>query len=360
MRNSAWVKNPIDAFVLAELERADFTPAPPADRRSLLRRVYFDLIGLPPTLEEQQQFLSDVQPGAYARLIDELLARPEYGERWGRHWLDVVRYAESNGYERDGAKPSAWRYRDWVIEAFNRDMPFDQFIREQLAGDELPDSNAETQIAATFLRLGPWDDEPADPLVDRYDQLDDLVGATTAVFMAQPVRCARCHDHKFEMFSQRDYSRLLAVFEPLKRPQDGRADLDCYVGTVDELAAYRGVVERLETQLADLRKLENESEVTICRRLTTAGVLPSPPTPLAATSRWEPQNWHYTIDEPGEDWFAPLYDDSGWQTGPGGFGTKVTPGTFVRTIWDREHIWLRRHFQLSADSLSTEQLAKMH
>ncbi len=355
----AWARNPIDAFVLTELEHAELEPAPPADRRSLLRRVYFDLIGLPPALEEQQRFLSDLRPDAYARLVDELLARPEYGERWGRHWLDVVRYAESNGYERDGAKPSVWRYRDWVIEAFNRDMPYDQFIREQLAGDELPDSNAERQIATTFLRLGPWDDEPADPLVDRYDQLDDLVGATTAVFMSQTVRCARCHDHKFEMFSQRDYSRLLAVFEPLKRPQDGRADLDCHVGTADELAAYRGVVERLETQLTALRKLENESEVDICRRLTAAGVLPPPPTPLAATSRWEPQNWHYTVVEPGDDWFTPLYDDSGWQKGPGGFGTKGTPGTFVRTIWDREHIWLRRHFELSDDSLSPEQLAKL-
>ncbi|HEX7446937.1 MAG TPA: DUF1549 domain-containing protein, partial [Pirellulales bacterium] len=222
VKDAAWVQNPIDAFILAELENASIRPAPPADRRTLVRRAYFDLIGLPPTPEEQERFLSDTSPRAFARLIDELLARPEYGERWGRHWLDVVRYAESNGYERDGAKPSVWRYRDWVIQAFNDDMPYDEFVRQQLAGDELDGSNAAMQIATTFLRLGPWDDEPADPVIDRYDQLDDIVGATSAVFMAQTVKCARCHDHKFEPFSQRDYARLAAVFEPLRRPQDGR------------------------------------------------------------------------------------------------------------------------------------------
>ncbi|HUY92838.1 MAG TPA: DUF1549 and DUF1553 domain-containing protein [Pirellulales bacterium] len=354
-----WLKNPIDAFILAELEQAGFAPAPPAERRVLLRRVYFDLLGLPPTPEEQQRFLSDDSPDAFARLVDELLDRPEYGERWGRHWLDVVRYAESNGYERDGAKPSVWRYRDWVIDAFNRDLPYDEFVRQQLAGDELPGSNAAMQIATTFLRLGPWDDEPADPMVDRYDQLDDLLGATTAVFMAQSVRCARCHDHKFEPFSQRDYSRLLAAFEPLKRPQNGRADLDHHVGTAEELSAYRTAVERQETQLVALRKQADDSESTICRRLSDAGVLPAPPKPLVPSSRWQSQNWRYTFAQPAADWFAAAFDDAGWQTGPGGFGTKGTPGAVVRTVWDSEHIWLRRHFELSADSLASENLAKL-
>ncbi len=235
----ASVRTPIDAFVLARLEKAGLRPAPPADRPTLLRRVYLDLIGLPPTPAEQRAFLADDSPDAFARVVDDLLARPQYGERWGRHWLDVARYAETNGYERDGAKPSAWRYRDYVIDSFNRDKPYNRFAIEQLAGDEVEGSNAETQIATTFLRLGTWDDEPADPAVDRYEQLDDVLGTTATAFLGLTLRCARCHDHKFEPFPQTDYYKMLAVFEPLKRPQDGRKDLDVPVGSPEELAAFR-------------------------------------------------------------------------------------------------------------------------
>ncbi len=234
----AWIRTPSDAFLLAKLQAAGMKPSPAADRRTVLRRVYHDLIGLPPTPEEQQAFLVDHSPDAFARVVDDLLSRPQYGERWGRHWLDVVRYAESNGYERDGAKPSAWRYRDYVIDSFNRDKPYDRFVTEQLAGDEVDGSNAETQIATTFLRLGTWDDEPADPRVDRYDQLDDVLGTTATAFLGLTLRCARCHDHKFEPFSQADYYRMLAVFEPLERPQQLRHDLDVAVGTPGEAAAF--------------------------------------------------------------------------------------------------------------------------
>ena len=248
-----WPRSPVDAFLLARLEAAGLKPAPPTDKRTLLRRVYLDLIGLPPTPEEQQAFLDDASANAFARVVDRLLARPEYGERWARHWLDVARYAESNGYERDGAKPNAWRYRDYVIDSFNRDKPFDRFVREQIAGDELPGSNAETQIATTFLRLGTWDDEPADPRVDRYDQLDDVLGTTATAFLALTIRCARCHDHKFEPFSQTDYYRLLAVFEPLKRPElivsaTHRKEHERFVGSEEEVRTFwRGV--GLETSL---------------------------------------------------------------------------------------------------------------
>ena len=150
-----------------------------------------------------------------------------------------MRYAETNGYERDGDKPNAWRYRDYVIDALNHDKPYDRFVTEQLAGDELRRSDAETQIATTFLRLGTWDDEPAEPHVDRYDQLDDVLGTAATAFLGITLRCARCHDHKFEPFSQVDYYRMLAVFEPLKRPQNGRTELDRPVGTEAELAAYQ-------------------------------------------------------------------------------------------------------------------------
>jgi len=235
----AWVRTPIDAFVLARLEKAGLKPSPTADRRTLLRRVTLDLIGLPPTPEEQRAFLADDSPDAFARVVDDLLARPQYGERWGRHWLDVARYAETNGYERDGAKPSAWRFRDYVIDSFNGDKPYDRFVLEQIAGDEVEGSNAETQIATTFLRLGTWDDEPADPKIDRYDQLDDVLGTTATAFLGLTLRCARCHDHKFEPFRQTDYYKMLSVFEPLKRPQKDRADLDVSVGSAEELAAFR-------------------------------------------------------------------------------------------------------------------------
>jgi hypothetical protein len=230
VRDRSGVRTPIDAFVLARLEKAGLKPAPPADRRTLLRRVTLDLIGLPPTPEEQRAFLADDSPDAFAKVVDRLLASPQYGERWGRHWLDVARYAETNGYERDGAKPSAWRYRDYVIDSFNRDKPFDRFVIEQIAGDEVAGSDAEARVAATFLRLGTWDDEPADPKVDRYDQLDDVLGTTATAFLGLTLRCARCHDHKFEPFTQADYYRMLAVFEPLKRPQDNRKDLDVAIG----------------------------------------------------------------------------------------------------------------------------------
>jgi hypothetical protein len=245
VRDRAWVRSPLDAFVLARLEAAGLRPAPAADRRTLLRRVYLDLIGLPPTPAEQRAFLVDNSPGAFARVVDALLARPEYGERWGRHWLDVARYAETNGYERDGDKPSAWRYRDYVLDALNSDLPYDRFVREQLAGDELPGSDARTQTATTFLRLGTWDDEPANERVDRYDQLDDVLGVTASAFLGLTLRCARCHDHKFEPFSQADYYRMLAVFEPLKRPQKGRADLDRPVGTAAQRAAWELAVVRM-------------------------------------------------------------------------------------------------------------------
>jgi hypothetical protein len=217
-------KNPIDAFLLARLRAEGVAPSGPADRRTLLRRVTLDLTGLPPTIAEQDAFLGDTSADAYARLVGRLLARPEYGERWARHWLDVARYAESNGYERDGAKPDAWRYRDWVIDGLNADMPYDRFLVEQLAGDEVERPTPASRIAATFLRLGTWDDEPAEPLVDRYDQLDDVLGTTATAFLGITLRCARCHDHKFEPFSQADYYRTLAVFEPLRRPQVERQE----------------------------------------------------------------------------------------------------------------------------------------
>jgi hypothetical protein len=161
--------------------------------------------------------VADTSTDAVTKVVDELLARLQYGERWARHWLDVARYADSNGYERDGGQPNVWRYRDYVINAFNKDMPYDRFLTEQHAGDEVADFSPESQIATMFLRLGTFDDEPADKRVDRYDQLGDVLGTEATAFMGVTLRC---HDHKFEPFSQADYYRMLAVFESLKAQRD--------------------------------------------------------------------------------------------------------------------------------------------
>ncbi len=204
--------NPIDAFVLRDLESRGWTLAPPADQRTLVRRVYFDVIGLPPTYEEVEAFVRDDSADAYARLVDRLLASPHYGERWARYWLDVVRYAETCGYERDQVKPNVWKYRDWVVDAFNRDLPLDRFVLEQLAGDELPDRSEQTVIATGFLRLGTWNDEPNDAQEYQYDRLEDMVHATGTAFLGLTIKCARCHDHKFDPIRQEDYYRLASAF----------------------------------------------------------------------------------------------------------------------------------------------------
>jgi hypothetical protein len=204
--------NPVDAFIRKRLTEAKMQPAPGADRRTLVRRAYYDLLGLPPKYEEVEAFVKDDRPDAYEKLIEKLLASPHYGERWGRYWLDVARYAETCGYERDQVKPDVWKYRDWVIRAFTDDLPFGRFVQEQLAGDELPDATERSVIATGFIRLGTWNDEPNDPREYQYDRLEDMVGTTTTAFLALTVRCARCHDHKFDPVSQTDYYRISGAF----------------------------------------------------------------------------------------------------------------------------------------------------
>ena len=189
-------------------------PAPQADRATLIKRVSFDLVGLPPSFEDVEAFVHDPAPDAYERLVDRLLASPHFGERWTRHWLDLVRYADTSGYERDQEKPGAWKYRDWVVRAINDDMPYARFVIEQLAGDELPDRNEQTLIATGFLRLGTWNDEPNDAEEYKYDRLEDLVGTTSTAFLGYTVKCARCHDHKFDPIQQADYYRLASAFWP--------------------------------------------------------------------------------------------------------------------------------------------------
>jgi hypothetical protein len=218
-------RNPIDAFVLARLEEKKLTMNPPATPRELVRRASFDLLGLPPTPEEVAAFERSPTDAAWEQLIDRLLASPNYGERWGRHWLDLVRYAESNGYERDGAKPNAWRYRDYVIESFNSDKPYDRFIREQLAGDEIADEELaaaagskewrDAIIATGFYRLHVWDDEPDSTVKAEFDDLDDIMVTTGTAFLGLTIGCARCHDHKFDPISQVDYYSMLSFIRSI-------------------------------------------------------------------------------------------------------------------------------------------------
>lgn len=216
-QGTTWIQNPIDAFILDRLEKANLSPAPPASRSHLLRRAYYDLIGLPPTPEQVKAFLADPSPHAFERVVDQLLDSPHYGEKWGRYWLDLVRFAETNSYERDGLKPFAWRYRDYVIQSFNDDKPYDQFILEQLAGDELAPHNPEAVIATGYYRLGIWQDEPVDLEQALYDDLDDIVGTTGQVFLGLTINCARCHEHKLDPIPQRDYYRMLAFFNGVTR-----------------------------------------------------------------------------------------------------------------------------------------------
>jgi len=210
--SGAATANPIDAFISLHLRERGLVPAPKADPRTLLRRLSFDLIGLPPSPLELDEFLADASPNAWENVVDRLLASPHYGERWARHWLDIARFAETNGYERDAEKPGAWKYRDWVVNAFNSDMPFDRFVREQIAGDEVPDRNESTVIATGFLRIGTWDDEPNDPKEYQYERLEDMVHATSTAFLGLSIKCARCHDHKFDPILHSDYYRFASAF----------------------------------------------------------------------------------------------------------------------------------------------------
>src|SRR5215510_11008503 len=213
VKNQSWVRNPIDAFILARLEKEGLRPSPEADKSTLLRRVYLDLIGLPPSVKEIDEFLADNSPDAYEKVVDRLLSSQHYGERWARPWLDLARYADSNGYEKDNLRV-AWKYRDWVINALNKDMPFDQFTVDQIAGDMEPDAIIDQKIASGFHRNTMLNQEGGiDPEENRFETLIDRVNTTATVWLGSTIGCAQCHNHKYDPFSQKDYYRLMAFFD---------------------------------------------------------------------------------------------------------------------------------------------------
>ncbi len=222
VRQESWPVNDLDRFILARLEKDGLAPSPPADRATLIRRVTFDLTGLPPTPGEIDAFVRDDSPQAYEALVDRLLASPHYGERWGRHWLDLARYADTSGFHNDLDRPQAWKYRDYVIRSFNEDKPYARFIAEQLAGDEVPGADESSLIATGFCRNGPSNDDnmgktPEAIAQYRADQMDDVVSTLSSVFLGLTVGCARCHDHKTEPISARDYYSLVAAFNGTER-----------------------------------------------------------------------------------------------------------------------------------------------
>ncbi len=241
------VRNPIDQFIAAKLTTAGLKPSPEADRATLIRRVTFDLIGLPPTPDEVATFLADDQPEADERLVDRLLARPEFGERWARHWLDLVRYADSDGYKQDDYRPNAWRYRDYVIQAFNDDKPYDRFVQEQLAGDELFPEDPAALTATGYLRHGIYEYNNRDARTQWDVILNDITDTTADVFLGLGLQCARCHDHKFDPLLQADYFRLQAFFAGIL-PRDDLAAM-----TAADRAKHAEAEQAWLTATADLR-----------------------------------------------------------------------------------------------------------
>jgi hypothetical protein len=353
VKNKAWVRNPIDAFILSKLEGKGLSPVGPADKTAWLRRVTFDLTGLPPTPEETAVYLADKSDKADERLVDRLLESPHYGEKWGRHWLDLVRYAETHGYERDNAKPFAWRYRDYVINSFNKDKPYDQFLREQLAGDLFPKPSAETLTATGYYRLGIWDDEPADPLQARYDVFDGIVSTTSQVVLGMSVGCARCHDHKRDPIPQRDYYRLLAFFQDVT---DMNTKNTRFIASDDDRLAFEKAKQAhrdLEAKTdADLRKLASEFAQALTkkdpgRKFSTVDLSAEGEFVLASDARKSKPTWSYTFTRPAKKWMTAAYQPKDWQTGPAGFGTIGTPGSRIGTVWNTKDIWLRRSFEVT-------------
>ncbi len=274
--DAAWVRNPIDAFILATLRAKGLRPSPEADRRTLIRRLSFDLVGLPPAPEEVDAFVTDPDPRAYEKLVERLLASPHYGERWARHWLDVVHFGETHGYDKDKPRPNAWPYRDYVIRAFNTDKPYGRFVQEQLAGDVLFPDTADGIEALGFITAGPWDfighaevpESKIDGQVARHLDRDDMVTNTANTFLSLTVQCAQCHNHKFDPISQEDYYCLQAVFAALDRA-DKPYDTDPAAAhrRATLLARRRALEHRREALDAKLRQLGGAELAVLDQRL---------------------------------------------------------------------------------------------
>jgi cytochrome c553 len=274
-------RNPIDAFVRAKLREKGLAPAPQAGRRTLARRLYFDLIGLPPTPEELEAFVGDPAADAYERLVDRLLASPHHGERWARHWLDVVHYGDTHGYDKDQPRPAAWPYRDYLIRSFNADRPYGQFVREQVAGDVLEPDTADGVIAMGFIAAGPWDlighaevpETKIDGKIARHLDRDDMVSSTINTFVSLTVQCAQCHNHKFDPITQEDYYRLQAVFAALDRADRPYHNNPAAARKAAELSARREALKKRQDELKSaVNRAAGPALAELDRRIAVASV----------------------------------------------------------------------------------------
>lgn len=266
------IKTPIDAFVQQKLNEKSLAAAPDADRATLIRRMTYDLTGLPPTADEIVAFVKDTDADAFDKVLERLLASPRYGEHWGRHWLDVVRYSDTSGYSNDYERPNAWRYRDYVIRSFNTDKPFDRFVVEQLAGDELEPNDPEMRVAVGFLRMGPWEHTGMSvAAVTRQLFLDDVTDIVGTTFLGVTMGCCRCHDHKFDPLPTRDYYRLQAVFAPVQFEEQPAAFLAGENTTGFDQAIAR-VKERIKLNEGRLEAIRQKGEQAVSALLAEKGV----------------------------------------------------------------------------------------
>ena len=344
VKSREWSQNPVDAFLAARLESAGLHPNGPASKEQLVRRAYYDLIGLPPSPAAVTKFVNDPSPDAWPRLIDELLSKPQYGEKWARHWMDLVRYAETEGFERDSAKPNIWRYRDYLIDAFNNDLPYDRFIIEQLAGDELESPTQASLTATGFLRLGQYDDEPADRLLAKYDSLADTVQVTSEVFMGMTMGCARCHDHKKDPITQRDYYSFMAFFHGVKEYSATRHQMHHWLPKDQPELLNKFAREQFET----LERIEMEN-LRFKELLEDSGKHKSNADAVqnshadskkdaniaSAHDSGIEQGVRHTFREPDASWKEEGFDSSKWEADKGAASTRAG-----------EPVWVRRTFAL--------------
>ena len=290
VRNNSWPKTPLDRFILARLESRGLLPVGPATRRVLLRRATFDLTGLPPTPAEVEEFVGDTSPDAWSRVVERLLGSPHYGERWGRHWLDVARYADDDQLGLSAEPfPNAFRYRDWVVRALNDDLPFDQFVKAQIAGDLLePEGEARLKPGLGLFALGPWYYQIVEPRKARADERHDRVDVLTRGFLGLTVACARCHDHKYDPISMRDYYALAGIFsstEAREHPLATRSDVEAYAAVDKQVTEQKEAIEQFIKE--ERNRLGERLARQIARHLSAARASGSPDVDAEVAERWK-------------------------------------------------------------------------